>query len=77
MNHRQIIPAAALAIALATCAYGFLRYSTASIPYPDPTPELLLQQARELHAARNLALGAGLVSATCLLWLLRMRKHGK
>jgi cell division protein FtsW (lipid II flippase) len=76
MTRQQVIAALILAIALVLCAYGCLLYASASMPYPDPTPELLQEQSEQLRSASFLALSSGAVAASALLWLRRLRRPG-
>jgi hypothetical protein len=69
MKHRRTFAALLLAAALAVSVYGCLLYASASLPFPDPTPELLRAQLEQLRSARNLAVAGALVAAGALVWL--------
>lgn len=60
---------------LAACAYGFLLYAGASMPYPDPTPALLQAQDRELDVALAIVAIGGLVALCSLAWLMWSRRR--
>ena len=75
MTRPQIIAALILALAVVSCAYGFLLYASASIPYQDPTPQLLLEQARQVRSAQAVSLVAAVVAVACFFWLRHLRKQ--
>jgi len=75
MTRPQLIAALVLALAVVSCAYGLLLYASASIPYQDPTPQLLLEQARQLRSAQAVSVVAALVAVACLMRLRHLRKQ--
>lgn len=67
-------PVAVLVIGLGAMAWALLSYAGNALPYPDPTPGLLAEQAA---AARRcwVVFGTGLcLAAAGGLWLWRCRK---
>ncbi|MGC9666772.1 hypothetical protein ACNTMW_09475 [Planosporangium sp. 12N6] len=67
----------ALSVVMPCLAFSF--YSSAMLPFQDPTPEMLAQQAKDVHQTEVLLLIAGAVGLSTLLvgvWLIvRGRRH--
>ena len=72
----RLVPWLICLLGLFVLLYAVAMGCGAALPYPDPTPELLIHQRDDIHAAKVLALvGAGLlvVGATWLGWRWRSR----
>jgi ABC-type arginine transport system permease subunit len=53
---------------------AFGRYSAASLPYPDPTPELLAVQRGQVEDAKRMGLIGGLVFLSGVGWVILRRR---
>lgn len=73
----QAIAALVLLLGLAAFAYGLLQDAAAALPYPDPTPELLLGQARQIESAQAVSLVGGAAAVASLLVLRRLRRRSR
>jgi hypothetical protein len=55
---------------------AFGRYSGASMPYQDPTPELLAVQRGQIESAKTVALVGGLIFIGGVAWVI-IRRHSR
>jgi hypothetical protein len=53
---------------------GFGRYIGASMPYQDPTPELLAVQRGQIESAKTVALVGGLIFIGGVAWVIIRRR---
>jgi hypothetical protein len=53
---------------------SFGRYSGASLPYQDPTPELLAIQRGQIESAKTLMLIGGLIFIGGVVWVVVRRR---
>ena len=77
MSITRLIAFLLLPAALTIAATGFFLYATAALPYPDPTPELLSGQARDIRTAQALLFGGLLVFLADAVWLWKARRKSK
>ncbi|MFM7180996.1 MAG: hypothetical protein ACKO2G_05985 [Verrucomicrobiales bacterium] len=54
---------------------AFGRYSGASMPYPDPTPELLAVQRGQIESAKTVMSIGGLIFISGVLWVFIRRLY--
>jgi hypothetical protein len=66
-----------LPAAFAIAAVGFFLYAAAALPYPDPTPELLSEQAKDIRTAQALLFGGLFVFLADAVWLWKARQKSK
>lgn len=66
----RCLPATVCLLGLVVLCYATAVGCGASLPYPDPTPELLSHQQDDIQAAERLALvGAGIAAAGAVGWI--------
>jgi hypothetical protein len=53
---------------------AFGRYSGASLPYQDPTPELLAIQSSQIESAKTVMLIGGLIFVGGVVWAVARRR---
>lgn len=75
MKPMRVLAVSLIVVGLGLSAYAAAFFSGASIPYQDPTPELLVQQANDLRNA-GILFAVGLAAALAggvALWRSRAR----
>jgi hypothetical protein len=73
MSAPRIIVLLLFLAALASSAVGFLWYSGASMPYPDPSPELLTKQSDDMQNALTVFFVGLIVAVASGVWLWKTR----
>lgn len=71
----KFIPHLVWLAGVAVLVVAFGRYSVASLPYQDPTPELLAVQRGQIEAARTLGLVGGMVFISGVGWVILRRRR--
>lgn len=73
MSITRLIALLLLPAALTIAAVGFFLYAAAALPYPDPTPDLLSEQARDIRTAQVLLFGGLFIFLADAVWLWKAR----
>ena len=70
----KTIPHLAWLVGVFVLLVAFGRYSGASMPYQDPTPELRAAQRGQVESARTVALIGGLIFIGGIVWVIVRRR---
>ena len=75
MRTARVLAVMIIAIGVICVAWSFVELSAASLPYPDPTPELLIKQSEQIEFwSSSLLLSFVVLGIGCVaLW----RNHRK
>jgi ABC-type arginine transport system permease subunit len=70
----RFIPHLVWLVGVVVLVVAFGRYSAASLPYQDPTPELLAVQRGHIEDAKRMGLTGGVVFLSGVGWVILRRR---